>query len=149
MAEVKSKSLIELLNIDTDDLKTPLHDKLMFWLQYNWREVIDEKINGELHLEYTIMSNKFVIGSIDAVVFTDLRTYIGFEIKSSIQSYGELIRQVNIYRSSMTSLGYRCLYFMIVIPFELEDEIILNTLSNQNIYIHTVSLRKLNEFVES
>lgn len=31
MAEVKSKSL--------DDLKTPLHDKLMFWLQYNWREV--------------------------------------------------------------------------------------------------------------
>lgn len=49
----------------------------------------------------------------------------------------------------MTSLGYRCLYFMIVIPFELEDEIILTTLSNQNIYIHTVSLRKLNEFVES
>jgi hypothetical protein len=103
-----------------DDLRTPKHDEIMLWLNGNIKNVIGQ-VTGkhpkimEKIWEYPLSSgrdNQYVIGFIDMLVrFDECITkdttapgeWICFEVKTSIPSLGELIRQVNFYQKYLRS----------------------------------------------
>lgn len=123
MGTVKAKTLIEKHGFKDSDLTTPLHDKIMFWLVENIEQVINEIIIKDftkfkidsIKAEFPIVNysgytrdNKSVIGFLDLFVriktektedFPAQTRNIAIEIKSSIPSVGETIRQLNFYKS--------------------------------------------------
>lgn len=113
----KANTIIEKFGFKDDDLKTPEHDKMLLWLNENWLKVVTEfellptneeelkNAQPKITIEIPVMGgyrNNYNIGFIDLAVEYQLKTYtmlFFFEIKPEIKSIGEIIRQINFYRS--------------------------------------------------
>jgi hypothetical protein len=90
------------------DLKTPKHDEIMIWLADNILEicakVLRKKITkmSRVVWEKPIRSDKYTVGFVDLwAEFIPEDSYtecLNFEVKSSIPSLGELIRQITFYQ---------------------------------------------------
>ena len=141
--ESRAKTLQERFGFVDSDLKTPRHDEIMIWLQANaepitdsiwkrgWHSPIDtyESIyHASIEWEYPITNGqKFTIGFIDMRVECTACLAPGrwvqreffFEVKSSIPSIGELMRQINLYRLHKPQ-GY----FIVVSPDESAKEVL-------------------------
>lgn len=102
--------------LEEKELKTPEHDKLVIWTFNNVALVLeglgikDELKGCERELEHAIIKegyshSKYCEGSKDAIGFVDLmvisnsnKHYV-FEIKPHITSIGDVMRQINYYRT--------------------------------------------------
>lgn len=111
----KAKTLIERLGFIDPDRKSSLHDEIQIWtsnnicsiLRYFAKEPGTEFIIHDKRLEYPVISNQ-VIGFIDLYLEGYISTpsqlpntsrfHVALEVKSSIESYGDLVRQINFYR---------------------------------------------------
>lgn len=122
MGEIKAKTLIERLGFVDPDKKSSEHDKIQIWLYRNAHKVIDELfVNGtetfeiqqnewELklieHTHYYTSSKKQIVGFVDLYVSylkpTDNPEQrfpcVYFEVKASIPSLGQLLRQLKFYQ---------------------------------------------------
>jgi len=123
MTQKDAKTLIERFGFKDDDLATPEHDKILVWLldETNMMKVLSSfqtllKKGWFYHIEEITAEspilgyNNYNIGFIDLKVTLletdDMKTpmntkyrSICIEIKPKIKSIGELIRQINLYRS--------------------------------------------------
>lgn len=119
MGQLKAKTLIEKHGFSDKEKGTPEHDKIQKWVYKNAHKIIDElfvKDSEEFEIisnqwEFEIIQNttynKSIIGFVDLRVQyfrkSDNREYhaqtVFFEIKTSIPSIGELIRQLNFYKT--------------------------------------------------
>ncbi len=132
MAEPKAQTLLQKMGFRDGDLSTPLHDEIMLWLDANMEGIIRSfdwlkswmnpdlaQQNPEFHpggktweVPITVGQNNYVVGFIDLRVETKFvlpgqrETHYGpdlnFEVKTSIPSLGELLRQINTYRAHCT-----------------------------------------------
>lgn len=109
----RKESLPARLAFGDSDLKTPQHDEILLWLQERLPQLVDELTDGRRTLrksiwEFALNDGRFVAGFIDlvAVVGSPSDTWRGgafaFEIKSSIKSLGELVRQLRFYEAKFT-----------------------------------------------
>ena len=123
MDQKNAKTLIERFGFKDDDLATPEHDKILVWLldEVNMMKVLSSFRTllkkdmlyhiQEIKAESPILGyNNYNIGFIDVQVKlletddkkTPMNTCyrsICIEIKPKIKSIGELIRQINFYKS--------------------------------------------------
>jgi hypothetical protein len=110
MAAPKAKSLQERFGFLDEDLKTPAHDALMFWIDENISEILAEVFNLTIapkilarRWEFTLKNERdFILGAADMFVHArsgqcDVAVFI--EAKPKIRSLGELIRQINFYKA--------------------------------------------------
>jgi len=120
----KSNTVIERFGFKDEDLTTPEHDKVFMFLlnRENMIKVIKDFSNGNLkdatihrmviEGEHAIVGyNKYNIGFVDIHVVVEFylcnngerrvlnSRELGIEIKPYIKSIGELLRQINMYRS--------------------------------------------------
>lgn len=101
MAAPKAKTYLEKLGFFDEELRTPKHDDMFLWLIENYRTVIKhfdpnynfEKYNEKIVGEYPVKVRDFIVGFLDAQI-----NGYAFEIKTQINSIGELLRQINTYR---------------------------------------------------
>jgi len=116
--KAKANTLIERQGFKDDD-RTPMHDEIQLWLLKNVKQIIKanypfKKISGiDVKLEYPVVSegykSSYVVGAIDAVIIVDAdnqRNAFLVEIKSKIVSFGDLVRQINFYKSHMETPKY-------------------------------------------
>lgn len=94
------------------DIATDKHDEIMIWLDQNIENVLF-KLNPEISVDGVEKQWEFVIkkgerqytsivGYIDMLVTVrsgDYEHYLAFEVKSKINSLGEVIRQINQYKA--------------------------------------------------
>jgi len=114
----KAKTLIERHGFLDPDQKTTRHDEIQLWAYRNLKEIL-ESLSGD-HFKYEIektflefaifqevRSFKNIVGFVDLFALGKKKNtidnsissfYIAIEIKSEIESCGELIRQINFYR---------------------------------------------------
>jgi hypothetical protein len=99
--EPRAKTLIERCGFSDYDRKLPSHDEMQIWVYKNFNALVkkcfpDFDVHDKLQveLEHAISDGKFVIGFIDAFC-TQLS--IGVEIKTTMPTLGELIRQIHFY----------------------------------------------------
>jgi hypothetical protein len=110
MAAPTEKPLQTRFGFVDEDLKTPAHDALMFWIDENISEILAEIFNLTEAPKIVVKRWEFVlkdkrgiiIGSADMYVHAisaqkDLAVFI--EAKPKIRALGELIRQINIYKA--------------------------------------------------
>jgi len=110
MAAPKAKSVQERFGFLDEDLKTPAHDALMFWIDENIAEILAEVFN--LTIAPKILTKKwekpiqnereFILGAADMFVHAcSGRDHFALfiEAKPKIRSLGELIRQINFYKT--------------------------------------------------
>lgn len=115
----KQLTLIEKLGFADPDRKTPVHDEMQIWVFNNIHEVLQSFSTGDKtfhislkQLEYPVVHETknywSIAGYIDLIVAGYIYAPNGdfqkrflacFEFKSSIQSCGDLIRQINFYRT--------------------------------------------------
>jgi len=121
--------------LDADeDLRTPKHDEIMLWLDKHAATVI-KAVTGietgiwELTWEYPIteakyyqgIKSQYMIGFADMYVVTKDRLnnngcrIVFFEVKSVIPSPGELIRQVNRYRTYIEANPHTAEHIFVVV----------------------------------
>lgn len=117
MARPKGQTLQQRFGFNNSDLTTPKHDEIMLWLDENIEAIIaylfvDAKSKKpskviEVIWEKPIQARSgFIIGFVDMLVRvqTTRRDYnvnhdVCFEVKTKIPSLGEMIRQINMYRT--------------------------------------------------
>lgn len=109
----KAKTNLEKMGFLDNDRKNPTHDEMQLWLLYNLKQIIkqlskldilDEDINIDgITLEVPVETQtKFIVGYLDAVIlFTMKSSYFKLivEIKTGIESFGDVLRQMNTYKS--------------------------------------------------
>lgn len=118
----KAKTLIERHGFVDPDRKTSAHDEIQIWIFNNAVQVLKSFTSKEKQiqidyrkLEYPIhqisQNYKAIVGFVDLVVHAKVLTPLGdgscntksirasIEIKNKIDSCGDLIRQINFYRS--------------------------------------------------
>lgn len=113
MAErYSSKDIGRRFGIQDDDLKTPGHDALLLWVDANASEIANRATGGQFVArdcvwEMPISRRGFTVGYWDAWINTqrapdaDPEKWIrgiGVEIKTTIPSLGELVRQLRTYQ---------------------------------------------------
>lgn len=110
-----SNTLQSKFGFQDEDLKTPKHDEIMLWLDNHLENIISKLEDGEFYISHKIWEqpivtghNNFTIGFVDMyVIATDKNTLrdLGycFEVKSSIPSLGEVIRQIRMYEQHCQS----------------------------------------------
>jgi len=114
----KAKTLIERHGFIDPDRKESLHDKIQIWAYKNIQLILRSLSSSdkEFRITYASMERPIVqhernysavIGFVDLYVSASVyqgdklcRTiYVSLEIKSNIESCGDLIRQINFYRN--------------------------------------------------
>lgn len=99
--KTRTTTLEQKLGFADADFTSPKHDQLMFmldravnqWIGQTFQAVIIQKI-----WEYQVSTRSdFLVGFVDMMVHTDKGTYF-FEVKPSVRSAGEVIRQVRLYQ---------------------------------------------------
>lgn len=121
---IKDKKL--LARMADEDLRTPGHDAIMIWLNENIAAVAAEisagisrgpdcgvipmpttediTVTWESPVWYPVWGKEYIVGYVDLLAEFSRRVFlpkIAFEVKTSIRSIGETIRQINTYRSYM------------------------------------------------
>ena len=118
MAKPKAQTMQQKMGFMDSDLGTQKHDEIMLWLDANIEAVIESITGNKAEVEnkiweYPIVqrggygnTSKFVIGFIDLVAISSIENRFKgqirnacFEVKSSIPSLGELIRQIKMYET--------------------------------------------------
>jgi hypothetical protein len=115
MENKKATTLQQRFGFSDPELKTPKHDELMIWLDENCQEVYrrlmreeNRRERNELHCGWEFPITEAKYGSKYTIGFADMRMtpyratvdqVILFEVKPSIPSAGELLRQINLYRT--------------------------------------------------
>lgn len=110
MAAPKEKPLQTRFGFVDEDLKTPAHDALMFWIDENICEILAEVFNLTAapkivtkRWEFVLKDKReIVMGSADMYVYAisaEQHYALFIEAKPKIRSLGELIRQINIYKA--------------------------------------------------
>jgi len=132
MGKDKSWKLENTLKIDDEQLKTPKHDELCMWAYENMEKILINSIKQlrnqnvyiykkntpiKIFMEKSIRNNGFVIGIPDFMVLFNwykyepkvLPTHYGcgaiIEIKPEIKSLGEVMRQMQLYKSYRPNLS--------------------------------------------
>lgn len=110
MSALKAKPLQERFGFLDEDLKTPGHDALMLWIDEYMPEILAEVFKLSVapriikkRWEYVIKNERgFLIGAADMHVLAagrDEGLSVFIEAKTKILSLGELLRQINFYKS--------------------------------------------------
>ena len=101
----RTKTIIERLGFQDPDRKSPKHDQIQFWVRNNLRHVLKSVFPEKeipsfddipVSLEYPVTDRNYVIGFVDVYC---QQYNLGIEIKTQIESVGELLRQINFYRN--------------------------------------------------
>ena len=98
--EPGAKTIAARFGFQDPELKTPRHDEIMIWLNENIQSILKElghppAHKGRIEWEKPVMDGSYIIGFVDLAV----NGYLYFEVKPSIPSLGELIRQIQMYRA--------------------------------------------------
>jgi hypothetical protein len=105
--EPKAKTIIEKHGFLDSDRKSPKHDEIQLWVYKNLRTVIKSvfpEVNAEeldlskTQLEYAISDRNFIVGFVDICC----PYMVAIEVKTSISSVGDLIRQIQFYRNYLS-----------------------------------------------
>lgn len=163
MMKPKAKTMIERLGFNDPDRKNPTHDEIQLEVMRNiWTYIPDRSYpNGNvispetwdiyIKLEKPVIDRNFTIGFID--IYLTLRSKekveikdrygpsfrdhdgweIGIEVKTKIDSIGDLLRQINFYRT------YGTCSWIVVSP----DDRFADVLRSQS--IHFFKYRNPNE----
>ncbi len=137
MAPPKIKTLQARFGFADSDLKKPLHDEMIKWLDRNIEDVLMAVFSLQARpVEVRTKWEPLVRMNEDGgqfIGFADLMAYtvgkdeqpVLFEAKTAIESLGELFRQLRLYRAGYVS-GRRVseLKFVVVCPDETNAEII-------------------------
>jgi len=123
MAAPKAQTLQQRFGFADKDLTTPKHDEIMLWLDQNivtvighilnhskrWKQIAEgrEWSHGDTEWEMPVISrsgygNQYIIGFVDLATLVSVgsdQRYFMFEVKSSIPSLGEVIRQIRMYET--------------------------------------------------
>lgn len=129
----KAKTIIERHGFKDHDRNDSKHDEIQIWVYNNFLQVLkgafperkfDQFVDPDLRLEFPIIGHQVnhIIGFID--VFS-CGFSIAIEIKSKIQSVGELIRQIQFYRTYLSGPTW-----LVVSPDDRAKDI----LTSQGIY---------------
>ncbi len=151
MGNIKAKTLLERHGFLDPDKKTPEHDKIQKWVYKNAHKIIDDIfVKGTQTFEikqnvweqeiietteYYASTKKQVVGFVDLYVqylkandrIEPAWPEVYFEIKTTIPSVGELLRQLKYYQ---TFLGKR--RFVVVSP----DDSCADILQEQGFYFY-------------
>ncbi len=146
MGHIKAKTHLQKLGFSDKDKKSPDHDRIQTWVYNNIETIIAETIMKktkapyEIHgveweypLVYQTPTYKTVVGFIDIYLnihgefyFTDTKKYelfampVFIEVKTSIPSLGELIRQMKTYQTYHQNNAR----YMIIAPDETHKKIL-------------------------
>jgi len=149
----------EKMGFKDTDKGSPEHDKIQIWCHENIRQIISSvfpirtKQNPEYKIqsltwEYPVIqsgynSSKFIVGFIDLFISisdADFYARIFIEIKTKIPSIGELIRQINFYKTYANPDNRKEIAFIVISP----DDSFKNILSSQNIYFFKYENKDIN-----
>lgn len=112
MSNAKAQTLSQRFGFQDTDLKTKEHDEIMLWLDKSIDEVLPKLYPGlepmDISKVWEMPANKgnYLIGFVDMAVFylyhlktanERYPTVVCFEVKSKIESLGELFRQLKMY----------------------------------------------------
>ena len=136
------KTLIERFGFNDAELTTPLHDKMLLWSLENIRKLgklIPNYLGykpSTVQAEFPIMGyNDFNIGFVDLRFQVKLDDeekecpFVYVEIKPTVYSIGELIRQINFYRSHLDAKTTK---FLVLTKTKGLKEV----LASQDIYVY-------------
>lgn len=122
MSNAKAQTLAQRFGFQDGDLKTPKHDEIMLWLDENMNDILRELYPEIVELvevkkvwEMPVKNRDFIIGFVDMAVFpsakylsdSDYVANICFEVKSKIDSLGELFRQLKMYDGLSLGNSYK------------------------------------------
>lgn len=135
MGQIKAKTLLEKMGFVDEDRKSPDHQKIQEWTYNNAALVIDDLFaKGEWTFqilsnewEYEVYAHSYnsksIVGFVDIAVkfekdndkkeWDDERPRVFFEIKTKIPSFGDLLRQLKVYRTYLT---YKKQVFVVICP---------------------------------
>jgi hypothetical protein len=110
MAAPKEKALQTRFGFVDEDLKTPAHDALMFWIDENISEILSEIFNLTEEPKVVAKRWEFVLRDKREIIVGVPDMYVHavsagqdyavlIEAKPKIRALGELIRQINICKS--------------------------------------------------
>jgi hypothetical protein len=136
MAAPKIKTLQARFGFADSDLKNPVHDDIIKWLDRNIDDILvtilavhghlsDVRVKWEPLVRMTEDGGQF-IGFADLVAYqTNRDGFILFEAKTKIDSLGELFRQLRLYQAGYV-FGQRVsgMKFVVVSPDDSNAEII-------------------------
>lgn len=105
---MKQETFLEKLGFQDQELKTAKHDEMIISIFENPNMIINsnsfvlKKITLEEPIVKTNFSSTYIIGYLD--VFMSFKTdkgnhYLGIEIKPKIENIGELLRQMQTYKT--------------------------------------------------
>lgn len=136
MAPPKIKTLQARFGFADPDLKNPVHDDIIKWLDRNIEDILvavfnsparpkDVRVKWEPLVRMTEDGGQF-IGFVDLVAYqASQEGYILFEAKTKIDSLGELFRQLRLYQAGyvfgQSVFGKK---FIVVCPDDSNAEII-------------------------
>lgn len=104
--DIKARTIIEKHGFLDPDRKNPKHDEIQLWVYRNFITVIKTvfpQVNIEnidcsrLKMEFPISDRNYIVGFADLC----LPFEVAVEVKSTIPSIGDLIRQIQFYRNYM------------------------------------------------
>jgi hypothetical protein len=126
----RARTISERFGFLDNDRKNPNHDHIQLWVYQNIRSVLigSEAFPGQqipesipLKMEYPICQNNIIVGFADLFC---VRYAVGVEVKTSIPTAGDLIRQIHLYKT------YEDAKWIVVSP----DAKFENVLREQGIY---------------
>lgn len=97
----KNLTLLSRMGFQDSDLTTPLHDEIMLWLDARLRRKFPNL--ESIIWEHPVKRDNFIIGYIDLLMCRRTLTggdSVAFEVKTKIPSLGEVIRQIQTYRTT-------------------------------------------------
>lgn len=103
----KAKTIIERHGFNDPDRMFLNHDEIQLWVYQNYKTIIDTiwpnaKVTEaalKIDLEHPITERNYVIGFVDLYLPT---CGIAIEVKTKIPNIGELLRQINFYRTYLS-----------------------------------------------
>ena len=122
MSKQQAQTIQQRFGFADDDLKTPEHDKIMLWTDKQAADIVAQFRGPQARFEKVVwekpvMSGKYIVGFIDLAIVYSLEgqrakpawdtsepeiirfnRLICVEVKSSIPSASELIRQIQMYQ---------------------------------------------------
>jgi len=132
MSKPRAQTIQARFGFADADLKTQKHDEMMLWLDQHVNEVSSTIVGEPVEMvqktwEKPVMSGKYTVGFVDLFAFTNegynyripsdyKRCGICFEVKTSIPSLGELIRQIRMYQQYVRSGEWGLPIFVVVSP---------------------------------
>lgn len=115
MAKPRASTIQQRFGFRDDDLKKPDHDTMMLWLDANAEQVVKDLFGDKTYptrkvWEYPVMSGvskQYCIGFVDMLIHCDgIWCDVAVEIKTSIPSLGELIRQIRMYQQYLKKIPF-------------------------------------------